>query len=90
MALDGKTVSLPEAIRKMTSLPAARFGLKQRGTLARGMKADIAVFDPASVAEKTDYVNPHRLSEGLCHLMVNGTLTIADGKLTGLRGGKAL
>jgi N-acyl-D-amino-acid deacylase len=90
MALDGKTVSLPDAIRKMTSLPAGRFGLKGRGTLAKGMKADVAVFNPAAVAEKTDCSNPHRLSEGLCHLVVNGTLTIADGKLTGERGGKAL
>lgn len=90
MALDGRTVPLPEAIRKMTSLPAGRFGLKGRGTLAKGMKADIAVFDPAAVAEKTGYGNPHQLSEGLCHLVVNGTHTIADGKLTGARGGKVL
>jgi N-acyl-D-aspartate/D-glutamate deacylase len=90
MALDGRTVPLPEAIRKMTSLPAGRFGLKGRGTLAKGMKADIAVFHPAAVAEKTGYGNPHQLSEGLCHLVVNGTHTIADGKLTGARGGKVL
>jgi len=54
------------------------------------MKADLAVFDPAAVAEKADYGNPHRLSEGVCHLVVNGTLTIADGKLTGVRAGRVV
>ena len=87
-SLEGKTVSLPEAICKMTSLPADQFKLKDRGVLAKGMLADIVVFDPAKICERSTYANPHQLSEGIKHLVVNGTLTIRDEKETGQRAGR--
>lgn len=86
-SLDGQAVALPEMIRKMTSLAAEQFRLKNRGVLKKGNFADITVFDPKTVQEKTSYANPHQLSEGITTLVVNGTLTIADGKLTGQRKG---
>ena len=86
-ALDGKTVELPEAIRKMTSLPAAQFNLKKRGQLKAGFFADIAVFDPAELVEKGTYAQPHQLACGLQHLWVNGVLTISDSIQTSKTGG---
>jgi len=90
MALDDKTVSLGQAVRKMTSLPAAHFRLKDRGVLAKGMKADVAVFDPARLTDKASYSAPHQLSEGIEHVIVNGVLTLTGGRLTGDRAGQFL
>jgi len=89
-SLDGKTVPLPEAVRKMTSLAAEQFRLKDRGTIAKGMLADVVVFDPAKIAERSTFVKPHQLSEGIDELIVNGVLTIHRGKPTGDRGGRFL
>jgi N-acyl-D-amino-acid deacylase len=89
-SLDGQTVPLPEIIRKMTSLAAEHFRLKDRGVLKKGNFADVVVFDPAKVKENTTYGNPHRLSEGVEALVVNGTLTIENGVLTGKRNGMFL
>jgi N-acyl-D-amino-acid deacylase len=90
MALDGKTVSLREAVRKMTSLPASQFGLDDRGTIARHKKADIVVFDSKTVCDTADYGNPHSLSLGIEHVIVNGVKTLENGKATGIRGGRFL
>jgi len=90
MALDRRTVSLPEAVRKMTALPAQQFGLGDRGTIAVGRKADIAVLAPDRLRETTGYGDPHRLAEGVTHVIVNGILTLRDGKPTGRRGGRFL
>jgi N-acyl-D-amino-acid deacylase len=87
-ALDGRTVALPEAVRKMTSLPAGQFGLHDRGVIAEGRKADLVVFDAARLRDRADYGDPHQLAEGITHLVVNGVVTIRDGKLTGARGGR--
>lgn len=81
-ALDGKTVPLTEAIRKMTRLPAEQFGLKKRGLLKEGYFADIAVFDPAAIKEHTTYAKPHQLSEGMRHVIVNGVHSLKNGKHT--------
>jgi N-acyl-D-amino-acid deacylase len=89
-ALDGKTVPLPEAIRKMTALPAAQFGLKKRGEIREGYFADIAIFDPAALRENTTYAQPHQLSSGLRHLVVNGIHTLKNGKQTVQRNGQFL
>ncbi len=89
-SLDGQTVTLPEMIRKMTSLAAEQFRLKERGVLKKGNFADVAVFDPVKVKENTTYKEPHQLSEGVTTLVVNGTLTIKDGQLTGNRCGHFL
>ncbi len=89
-SLDGQTVTLPEMIRKMTSLPAEHFQLNGRGVLKKGNFADVVVFDPAKVKENTTYAKPHQLSEGVVALVVNGTLTIENGALTGKRNGMFL
>jgi N-acyl-D-amino-acid deacylase len=89
-SLDGQTVPLPEMIRKMTSLPAKHFRLKDRGVLKKGNFADVVVFDPAKIKENTTYARPHQLSEGVVALVVNGTLTIETGALTGKRNGMFL
>lgn len=86
-SLDGQTVRLPEMIRKMTSLAAEQFRLKDRGVLKTGKFADVVIFDPNKIEEKTNYLQPHQLSIGIESLIVNGTLTIQNGKLTGLRNG---
>lgn len=86
-ALDGHTVPLTEAIRKMTSLPAEQFSLKKRGRLKEGYIADILVFDPDAIRENTTYANPHQLSDGMRHVIVNGIHSLADGKHTEKRGG---
>lgn len=89
-SLDRRTVPLPEAIRKMTSLPAAQFGLDDRGVVAVGKKADLVVFDPSRIRDLATYGNPHQFSEGIVHLMVNGALTIRDTRLTSHRAGRIL
>ncbi len=90
LALDGRTVPLAEAIRKMTALPAEHFGLADRGTLRRGLKADVTVFDPVRVRDTSDYARPHSLAEGVRHVVVNGVAVLADGVLTGQRSGRFL
>jgi N-acyl-D-amino-acid deacylase len=89
-SLDGRTVPLPEAIYKMTGLPAAQFNLPKRGMLKEGYAADILVFDPARIQEKTTYADPHQLSEGMIHVIVNGFHTLENGKHTAHRGGTFL
>ena len=90
MALDNKTVSFQEAVRKMTSLPAKQFQLTDRGVIAKGMKADIVVLDPSTIRDTSTYQDPHHLPEGIDFLIVNGVLTIADRKMTGNRAGRFL
>jgi len=90
MALDGRTVPLPEAIRKMTSLPARTFNLARRGELRKGFAADILVIDPQHLRENTSYTDPHRLADGIRHVFVNGTHTLCNGTITGHRGGRFL
>lgn len=86
-ALDGKTVPLPEAIYKMTGLPAEQFNLPKRGFLREGYAADILIFDPQLIKENTTYLAPHQLSEGMRHVLVNGAHTLEHGKHTESRGG---
>jgi N-acyl-D-amino-acid deacylase len=90
MAIDGETVALPEAVRKMTSLPAEQFRLRDRGLVRPGYFADIAVFDPGRILEKSSYAQPHQLSEGLQNLLVNGRAVISDGCLQDARPGWVL
>jgi N-acyl-D-amino-acid deacylase len=86
-ALDGKTVPLPEAIYKMTGLPAEQFNLPRRGFLKEGYAADILIFDPGSIKERTTYADPHQLSEGMIHVFVNGVHTLENKKHTESRAG---
>jgi N-acyl-D-amino-acid deacylase len=84
------TVTLEHAVRSMTSLPAAVFGLKNRGTIREGAAADIVIFDPARIVERSTYTEPHQLSEGIAYVFVNGALVIDDGKFTRALPGKVL
>lgn len=77
-----KTVGLESAIRSMTSLPAAVFGLHDRGVLRVGAAADIAVFDPIRVQDRATYTEPHQLADGMRYVLVNGVVVIDNGKFT--------
>ena len=90
MVVDEALMPLPEAVRKITALPAEHFGLKDRGVIAEGKKADLVIFDPAAVRDTADYGHPHRLAQGIEHVIVNGALTIENGQLTGRRAGRVL
>jgi N-acyl-D-amino-acid deacylase len=83
-------LSLPEAVRKMTSLPAAKLGLRDRGRLEPGAAADVVVFDPATVADTATFAEPHRYPRGMPWVLVNGEPVIADGHHTGRRPGRML
>jgi len=81
---------LPTAVRKMTSLPADQIGLKDRGRLARGRKADIVVFDAATVIDLATFEDPHHYPAGIVHVLVNGVPVVERGAHTGARPGQVL
>jgi dihydroorotase/N-acyl-D-amino-acid deacylase len=83
-------LTLEDAVRRMTSLPAARLKLFDRGLIRPGMKADIAVFDPGVVKDKAQFENPHQYAEGVRHVLVNGKPALVNGKMTGVLGGAIL
>ncbi len=83
-------LSLEEAVRKMTSAPAQRLGLRDRGLLRMGFKADITVFDPGKVKDVATFVDPHRFASGIPYVMVNGVLVVDGGEHTGALPGRAL
>lgn len=83
-------LTLEEAVRKMTSFPAQRAGLEDRGVLRPGMKADVVVFDPATIIDRATFESPHHYAEGVAAVLVNGRLTLSDGVMTGERAGRAL
>ena len=84
------TVTLEHAVRSMTGLPAAVFGLSDRGVIREGAAADIVIFDPAKVVERSTYTDPHQLAEGMSHVMVNGQFVLQDGKFTTALPGRVL
>ncbi len=83
-------LSLEQAIRKMTSLPAQRVGLLDRGILRPGMAADIAVFDPETIIDRATFADPHQYSEGVEYVFVNGKLVLDGGEITRERPGRGL
>ncbi|MBD3749222.1 MAG: D-aminoacylase [Sphingobacteriales bacterium] len=83
-------ITLEEAVRRMTSLPAQKFQLKDRGLIKEGMKADIVIFNPDSVIDRATYEQPHAFSIGFEYVFVNGGLTVENGKHTDMRNGSAL
>ena len=85
-----KHLRLPEAIRKMTSFPAQRLGLPDRGLLRDGFKADIVIFDPATVKTRATRGDPKHYPVGIDYVIVNGTVVIDEGKNTGELPGRAL
>jgi len=85
-----KALTLEDAIRKFSALPAQRLRLTDRGVLKGGMWADVVVFDPATVRDLATFDNPNQLSEGMEYVLVNGVLVIDQGKMTGALPGKVL
>ncbi len=81
-------IPLEEAVRKLTSLPAANLGIPERGRLAEGYFADVVVFDPATVIDHATYEDPHRLATGVSHVLVNGVMVLADAEPTGAMPGR--
>lgn len=85
-----KVLPLEEAVRRMTSLPAQKFQLKDRGLLREGFAADIVVFDEHTVTDKATYDNPHQFSVGFDYVIVNGNVTMEGGTHTGVKAGRSL
>lgn len=84
------TLTLEDAVRRMTSLPARTFGFKDRGSIHEGAAADLLLFDPLKVRDKATYAQPHQYSEGFDFVMVNGVVMVEEGVLTSNRGGRVL
>jgi N-acyl-D-amino-acid deacylase len=89
-SLDRGVISLPHAIRSMTSLAAQIIGLKDRGLVQAGYWADLVVFDPKTVADKATFTEPHQYPTGIPFVFVNGVAVVDDGKLTQATPGKVL
>ena len=87
---DEKVISLEEAIRRMTSLPAQKFQLKDRGLIREGYAADIVLFDEKEVKDNSTYEKPHQYSTGFKYVLVNGRICVEDGKQNETRSGKVL
>jgi N-acyl-D-aspartate/D-glutamate deacylase len=87
---DEKVLTLPDAVRKMTSLPAQILGLKDRGQIKEGFAADLAIFDPARVRETNSFEKPKSYADGVPYVVVNGVVVIDKGQHTGAKPGRAL
>ena len=85
-----RVISLTEAVRRLTGLPATNLGLDRRGFLKTGLFADVVVFDPATIADRATFENPHQYSVGVKHVFVNGLQVVKDGEHTGAKPGRAL
>ncbi len=85
-----KLISLAEAVRRLSGLPAQNLGLDRRGLLKEGMFADIVVFDPETIADRATYEKPHQYAVGVRHVLVNGRLVLENGEHTGALPGRAL
>jgi N-acyl-D-aspartate/D-glutamate deacylase len=85
-----KTISLEDAVHKMSAFPAQRIGLADRGVLREGLRADIAVFDPATVADRATFEQPHQYAVGVTQVIVNGQLAFEGDKMTAARPGRVL
>jgi dihydroorotase/N-acyl-D-amino-acid deacylase len=85
-----KLLTLEEAVRKMTSFPAARLGLFDRGLVRPGMKADLVVFDPATIRDRATFEKPHRYAQGVSLVVVNGEIVLEDDRMTTARPGRVL
>ena len=89
-ARDEGVLPLREAIRKMTSLPAANIGVRERGRLEAGYYADVVVFDPATVQDHATFAEPQKYATGVEHVFVNGAQVLKDGEHTGATPGRVV
>jgi N-acyl-D-amino-acid deacylase len=89
-ARDEKVLTLPEAVRRLSALPATNLGLDHRGFIQEGMFADVVVFDPATIADRSTFDKPHQYAVGMKHVFVNGVQVLKDGEHTGAKPGRAL
>jgi len=89
-ARDEKVITLPEAVRRLSALPATNLGLDHRGFIQDGMFADVVVFDPATIADRATFDKPHQYAVGMKHVFVNGVQVLKDGEHTGAKPGRAL
>jgi dihydroorotase/N-acyl-D-amino-acid deacylase len=87
---DQQLITLEDAIRRMTSLPATRLKLLDRGMLRPGMVADVVIFDPARIADRSEFTKPHQYSVGIKDVLVNGEFVLRDEKLTGVHPGRVV
>jgi N-acyl-D-amino-acid deacylase len=87
---DEKLIPLPEAIRRLTSLPAANLKIERRGRLAPGYFADVVVFDPAAIRDNATFEKPHQYATGVKHVFVNGVQVLKDGEHTGATPGRVV
>jgi N-acyl-D-amino-acid deacylase len=87
---DERIISLEEAIRKLTSLPAGNLRIRDRGQLTTGYFADVVVFDPAQIQDHATYEDPHQYATGMVHVWVNGTQVLRDGEHTGATPGRVV
>jgi N-acyl-D-aspartate/D-glutamate deacylase len=85
-----KILTLEDAIRRMTSFPAQRLGLQDRGVLKERMRADIAVFDPESVRDRATFEQPHQYAEGISLVVINGEIVLENSLVTAARPGRIL
>jgi N-acyl-D-aspartate/D-glutamate deacylase len=89
-ARDRGVLSLETAVAKLTSVPAARLGFRNRGVVREGALADLVVFDPATIGDEATYADPARYPRGIEHVIVNGRAAILGGAETGKRPGRLL
>jgi len=85
-----KVLSLPQAIKRMTSFPAQRLGLQDRGLIREGMMADISIFDPETIIDKGTFAEPNQYPQGIEYVIISGQIAVEKGKLTPLRAGRVL
>ena len=88
--MEERLLTLERAIQKMTSLPASKFRLKDRGTVKEGVFADLVIFDPQRIRDKATYDSPRQFAEGIRYVIVNGRVVFREGEFTGIRPGRAL
>jgi len=87
---EDKALSLQEAVRKMTSMPAQKLGLRDRGMIREGMWADIVIFDPQTVEDRATFTDPRQYPAGIPYVLVNGQVAVREGEVTGTLAGKVL
>jgi N-acyl-D-amino-acid deacylase len=87
---DEKVITLEEAIRKLSALPAANLGIKKRGMLKTGNYADVVLFDPEKIQDHATFENPHQYATGMVHVLVNGTVVLENGEHTGNTPGRVV